>query len=187
MSGGGGGSPLISIFSLNCPAWPIQLQCLDFVYVCVPSQKTSFPVDWRLLTFLGSVVSRFFYVKNFFLQVFGLLRASFLCIMGLLAGRGLWLLVLVTSDWWHTTVTHDIWHMARDTWHMTCDTWHVTHDVWLFLHAIVNSLWLIYNVCFRRPNRSNTWVFPQFFKKRLFTKEKNVFFPICLPNFQIFH
>ena len=44
-----------------------------------------------------------------------------LWIMGESAGKGLWLLALVTGGRWHLTC---------DTSHVTCHTWHVTRDTW---------------------------------------------------------
>ena len=68
------------------------------MYVCVPSRKTRFPVDWRLLVkyCIANIgipldiyfFSDFFYVCNFFLLVSGSLQTSLLCIIGELAGGG---------------------------------------------------------------------------------------------------
>ena len=68
--------------------------------LCVPSQKTRFPLDWRLLveeriTFNGIPVDIsgllqflcFFCVYNVF-KVLESLQTSLLCIMGELAGEG---------------------------------------------------------------------------------------------------
>ena len=128
--GGNGGSPLAVYFHrivplgrFSCNVWTM---CMCAFYHRKPASRWTgdFWLFWFLL-FQG-----FFLCFKTFFQVFGLLRTSFLCTMGELAGRGLWLLVLVTSDRLHTTVTHDIWHMARGVWHMTHDMWHLTCNTW---------------------------------------------------------
>ena len=77
------------------------------VCLCVPSRKTRFPVDWRLL-FEELITNICISLESFgfchfndfwhliFFRVLGSLRTSLLCIIGELAGGGS--VVIVTGD-----------------------------------------------------------------------------------------
>ena len=94
----------ISMSSLNRPSGLIQSLSYNVHELCVcvsvPSQKTRFSVDWRLLViecspYIGIplkkirffALSMFFCVLRFF-QVFGSIQISLLCVSGELAGGG---------------------------------------------------------------------------------------------------
>ena len=83
--------------------------------VSVPSQKTRFPVDWRLLVeeciansgipldIFRSFLFQWLFSFCIFLCFFGSLRTSLLCISGELEGGGSAAVAVVVSDRWQVT------------------------------------------------------------------------------------
>ena len=77
--------------------------------MCVPSRNARFPLNWKLLVkehianvctpldVLGFIGSKICCVWKF-IWVFESLQTSLLCILGELAGEGLWMMALVTGD-----------------------------------------------------------------------------------------
>ena len=134
------------------------------VWVCVPSRKPRFLVDWRLLvkerianTGIPLDVFGFFKIKNkikfpFWTNVpaFGSLQTSILCIMRELARGGSVAVAVGVSDRWHAT---------RNTWHMTCDTWHLTYDTWYFFFFLSVRFCLFWYRCYY-PHTSRVLVPP---------------------------
>ena len=118
---------------LSSQNWPTALGQLSLqvamsascvsVYFCVLFQKPRFPVEWILL-----VEERIANI-GIPLDIFGFLQTSLICIMGELAGGGLWGL-----HWGRTVavglVTGDRWNSTCKTWYLTPDTWHLTHEMW---------------------------------------------------------
>ena len=101
--------------------------------VFVPSPKTRFQVDWRLLVKeripnIGITIGILGFDDFFqwFFFGFWVFATSLLCKMGELAGR-----VFCGFSCWR-------WHMTFDTWHLTCDTWTIT-----FLSSFLSVLVLM--------------------------------------------
>ena len=121
------------MFSLNRPTGPIQSLRRDVrvssVCVSVPSRKTRFPENWRLLVEeyianIGMPLNVFSFLLFWWFSVFWNFWTGVWCVAVAVA--------VSVSD--KCQVTGDMRHVIPDTWHMTHDTWHMTHDIWDLTH-----------------------------------------------------